>query len=401
MIRFKFFASIFCLLTILVFSGCGDSGGGSSAGGSSAGTGTLSLSLTDSSGDYQAVYVTIYEVQVHMGGDEDENGNWEVVAAPRKTYNLCELVNGVREELGLTDLPSGHYTQMRLIIGEQADDGLNIFSQNHPYANYVIDLNDDYHELKVPSGYQTGIKIVNGFEINTDQTTELLLDFDASKSVVEAGNSGNWLLKPTIKVLDETQENWMIGGIVKDEGDTTIENALVSIQIYDPLYEYKEDEVTIRTSTRTDSSGEYKIFVEPGDYNIVAYKSGTKAEQIFGPDCFKILVNEDDLTRDFTLSDATTDGIGTVTGTVSISIENDDTGEQYATLSFRKNTLCFDNSENEEIEVVSINILNGSPYGIQLPVGNYTLVASTFGEDTIEIPINITDDAVIDQPIDF
>jgi len=67
MIRFKFFASIFCLLTILVFSGCGDSGGGSSAGGSSAGTGTLSLSLTDSSGDYQAVYVTIYEVQVHMG----------------------------------------------------------------------------------------------------------------------------------------------------------------------------------------------------------------------------------------------------------------------------------------------------------------------------------------------
>lgn len=46
--------------------------------------------------------------------------------------------------------------------------------------------------------------------------------------------------------------------------------------------------------------------------------------------------------------------IGTVTG--KVTIENDDTGQQYATLSFRQNTLCFDNTQNEEIEVVSTNI---------------------------------------------
>ncbi|MEE4263976.1 MAG: DUF4382 domain-containing protein [Desulfobacteraceae bacterium] len=396
--RFKLFASIFCLLTLVAFWGCGNSGGGSSTGGSSAGMGTLSLSLTDSSGDYQAVYVTIYEVQVHMGGDEDDNGNWQVVAEPRKTYNLCELVNGVREELGLTDLRAGHYTQMRMIIGDEADDGINIFSQHHPYANYVIDSNDDFYELKVPSGYQTGLKIVNGFEINADQTTELLLDFDASKSVVQAGNSGNWLLKPTIKVLDETQDSWIISGIVKDGSDNPIENALVSIQVYDPD-EDKKDEVTIRTSTRTDSSGEYKIFVEPGDYNIVAYKSGTTAAEIFGPDCFKILEDEDDLIRDFTLSDATAGGFGTVRG--NVTIEDDNTDDQYATLSFRKTTLCFDNAVDEEIEVVSINVLNGYSYNIQLPVGDYTLVASTFGEDPIETSVNITDDAAVDRPIVF
>jgi hypothetical protein len=395
--RSKLFGSIVCLLIVGAFWGCGNSGGGSGTGGSGAGMGTLSLSLTDSSGDYQAVYVTIYEVQVHMGGDEDDNGNWQVVAAPRKTYNLCELVNGVREELGLADLPAGHYTQMRLIIWDEADDGLNIFSQHHPYANYVIDSNDDYYQLKVPSGYQTGLKIVNGFEINTDQTTELLLDFDASKSVVQAGNSGNWLLKPTIKVLNETQDNWIISGIVEDGSDNPIENALVSIQIYDPTKDTK-DEVTIRTSTRTDSSGEYKIFVEPGDYNIVAYKSGTTADEIFGPDCFKILEDEDDLIRDFTLSDATAGGIGTVTG--GVTIQDGDT-EQYATLSFRKTALCFDSTGDEKIEVVSINVRDDNPYKIQLPVGDYTLVASTSGEDIIEISVNITDGAVVEKPIVF
>ena len=81
MIKFKFIASIFCLLTVLAFSGCGNSSGGSNDGGSGSGMGTLSLSLTDSSGDYQAVYVTIYEVQAHLGGDEDNNGNWQVVAS--------------------------------------------------------------------------------------------------------------------------------------------------------------------------------------------------------------------------------------------------------------------------------------------------------------------------------
>ena len=87
------------------------------------------------------------------------------------------------------------------------------------------------HELKVPSGYQTGIKIVKGFSIAVSQTTELLLDFDAAKSVVQAGKSGKWLLKPTIKVL-ESMEN-LVSGVI-DDGVNPIAGAMVSAQFYDP-----------------------------------------------------------------------------------------------------------------------------------------------------------------------
>jgi len=60
---------------------------------------------------------------------------------------------------------------MRLIIGDSPDDTINLLSESHPYANYIIDNSNTYHELKFPIGIQTGTKIVHGFDINEDRTT--------------------------------------------------------------------------------------------------------------------------------------------------------------------------------------------------------------------------------------
>ena len=195
------------VLSVAVISLVGCSGGGSGSTAVSGGeTGTLSLSLTDTAtGEYRAVYVTIQEVSVHQAETdaeeekERENG-WVTVAEPNRTYNLLKLINGVLEPLGIEQLKAGHYTQMRLVLGETPDDEPNILNQDHPYPNYIIydDDQDTVQELKVPSGYKTGIKMVHGFDIMADQTTDLILDFDASRSVVTAGSSGQLLLKPTI-----------------------------------------------------------------------------------------------------------------------------------------------------------------------------------------------------------
>lgn len=376
--------SLFLVVSILTFYACGGSSGG---GGDSGGTGTVGLSLTDSSIDgLKAVYVTIDQVQVHTGGNENSSSSWTTVADPGQTYNLCELVNGVREELGLASLESGRYTQMRLIIGRNADSGINILSRPHPFANYVIDETDVPHELKVPSGFNTGFKIVQGFVINADETTELILDFDALRSVVMAGKSGKWLLKPTVRIR-ELEDYAILAGTVDDTDDPpeSITGAMVTAQEYDASEVDEADKVTIKTGTLTDSLG-YQLFIEPGTYNFVVYAEG------FDPVCVQRNVAGPDEVENFTLSASSQPAIE-VTGSVQIS---DPVDGQHATLSFRKTDVC-ESSSNQIIEVKSLNVADGGQFEVTLPplpaTEAYTLVVSSYGRQTERIsPIDITTD---------
>lgn len=346
-------------LAALFLWGCGSSSGGN---------GTLSVDLTDASTDqYQAVYVTVEAIGVHMSGDVEDS--WETVGTPNKTYDLLQLVNGVRETLGIADLPAGRYTQMRLILGDTPDSSINILSLAHPFANYVIDLDGNAHELKVPSGMQTGIKIVQGFDINENSTTELVLDFDAGASVVIAGNSGQYLLKPTIKVLN-TREASIINGVVTNSSDDSlVEGALVSAQVYNAAAADAKDKVEIQASTITNESGEFSLFLSPGTYNLVFYKQGFLAFVT------KITVAAGEVaTQDASLDTATT---GTLSGTASTSGGDP---EAFVTLSFRQDVTIEGNAE--QIEFTSLNVANGGAYSVTLPEGAVTVVGSSFSEAT-------------------
>jgi hypothetical protein len=298
----------------------------------------------------------------------------------------------VREDLGLVDLDAGPYTQMRLIIGRVPNPG------GHPFANYVITNTDPpvTHELKIPSGYNTGFKVVHGFTINADEITELILDFDATRSVVQAGNSGQWLLKPTIKAMEEQGYAIIEGRVIDDATPPSgINDVLVTVQKYDAAAADPKDKVEIVASTLTDSTeisgvsqdGHFKLFVRPlavnEHYYLVAYTDGKSPAYSIIQELGK---NQTIIADDSVLSDANG---GTIGGSVTINGAND---TAYATLSFRQDT-----GTGELIEIKSINVLNPYEYSVGLPVGQYTLVASTlFGYETEEYgPLDVTFESTI------
>jgi hypothetical protein len=345
------------LLAVTLVS-CGGSGDESGSAGS---TGNLSLSLTDDpASDYQAVYVTISEIQVHRA--DAEEGEWMTVLTPNTTYNLLDLINGKTAALGVAELPTGKYTQMRLILADTPDSSANILAQPHPYANYLISKTDEAIKLNVPSGFQTGIKLVHSFDVVAGRTVGLILDFDAGRSVVKAGSSGKWQLKPTIKVID-TLNNATLTGTVNDESAIAVSGVTVSAQIYDASAATEVEKVKTVTSTLTDENGNYLMYLTPGTYTIVVVADGfvTSSKQI-------TIAYDTDYTEDFTL--APTD-----MGIITIELTLPSSGDT-ATIEFRQTS---PSDATQQIAVKEVNYSDTGSYTVNLPVGTYNVVATCAG----------------------
>jgi hypothetical protein len=182
-------------ITAAALVACG--GGGGSAGGTTSPTataGTLSVALTDAPAcGFDAVNVTVNKVRVNASASAGENdAGWtDITLNPAKKINLLNLTNGVLESLGQTTLAAGHYSQLRLVLDANSGTGL---------ANSVVPTGGSEKTLTTPSAVQSGIKLTNEFDVAAGQRVDLVLDFDACKSVVTQGN-GRYLLKPVVKVV--------------------------------------------------------------------------------------------------------------------------------------------------------------------------------------------------------
>jgi hypothetical protein len=362
-----------------------------SAGGSH--MGRLSMSLTDKPGtDFEAVYVTIKEIAVHK--DADAEGAWTTILTVNQTFELTALSNGVRKELGIVDLEPGHYTQMRLIIGTDA-------VAPNPYANYVVDKQGVPHAMKVPSGIQTGLKIVQGFDINANSTTELVFDFDATRSVVVAGNSGQYLLKPTIHMIDDTQTRTIIKGTVQTTVPAPLAGAEVSLQVYDSSLADPKDQVSVYASTLTDSNGAYMFWFldvpEPTTFNVIA-TDWAASDKDYAPAWSQIAgaVNGNVYPVDFQLAEAA--AVGTLSLKAIVADADTDKNpepETVVTISIRK---LSDLDGAPYVEVRSLPIVGYddeyqfseiTAVDITLPAGDYRVVASTPDRTTLVQDITV------------
>lgn len=237
-------------------AGCGGGGGASAPG-------TLGVSLTDAPAcGFDKVNVTVNKVRVHQSSTASESeGGWtDITLNPARKINLLDLNNGVLEPLGETPLAAGHYTQLRLVLDRNTSNAL---------ANSVVPTGGVETALVTPSAVQSGIKLVNEFDVVSGQRVDLVMDFDACKSIVKRAN-GDYALKPVIKVVP-----FVLNGI-----NGFVDPALLGSGV---MVTAQQDGEVVQTTAPNMTTGEFFLARLPaGSYDVVLTANGRSTAVIAG-----------------------------------------------------------------------------------------------------------------------
>jgi hypothetical protein len=241
-----------------IVAACGGGGGIGGTGGTA--QGTMRVHVTDAPAcGYDEVNVTIEKVRVHQDSTAgDGDGGWsEVVLDPARRVDLLSLTNGVLEELGETPLPAGRYTQLRLVLADN--------TAAAPFANSVVPTGGSEVALDTPSAQQSGLKMNVNIDVPADKVVDVVLDFDACKSVVKRGNSGRYNLKPVVSVIP----------LLSDAGLRVVGWVTPAVAATAPSVSVQASGVPVKATVPDPVTGRFVLYPVPvGTYDLVIGASG-------------------------------------------------------------------------------------------------------------------------------
>ena len=194
----------FCGLSLLAAGALALAG----CGGSSDSSGVVTFSMTDAPVD-EAHAVVISMTEFEFKPADGEPFRRDVTEAGRE-LNLLALTNG--NEAVIIDgesVPAGEYEWIRIFFDQE--------------ASYVqLEEGGSQYSFFMPSGAQTGYKLVGGFTVPANAAVEYILDFDVRKSLLEPpglgrlGEDRRFLLKPTIRMMNKFDTGGVTGTIAAE-----------------------------------------------------------------------------------------------------------------------------------------------------------------------------------------
>ncbi|TYA78530.1 DUF4382 domain-containing protein [Seonamhaeicola marinus] len=242
--------TVMTIMVLLLMVNCDDSDSNNKTE-----TARVQLKLVDEPGDYEEVNIEIIDIQ-YQSNEDDEVG-WESFT-PEGGYpinvDITELIAG--NSLLLTDevVPVGILKQLRLVLSDN--------------NTLKIEGEEELIPLDTPSAQQSGLKLNLDEELEAGFVYTFILDWSVQESIVKAGNSGKYILKPVIKVDAEISSGSISGKVIEliEEVETPIANQTVEV--------YTTDDVLVK-DTLTDDNGDFMIQgLEEGIYIVKITKEG-------------------------------------------------------------------------------------------------------------------------------
>lgn len=128
------------------------------------------------------------------------------------SIDLLELTGTTRKVVFNEDVPVGEYEWIRLLVD----------ADRNEMDSYIELTDGTMCSMWVPSGNETGLKIVSGITVTANGVSDYTLDFDLRKSLtappgLATGSTEactqNYILKPAIRIVDTTEVGSIAGTV--------------------------------------------------------------------------------------------------------------------------------------------------------------------------------------------
>jgi hypothetical protein len=198
------------------------------------GQGRITIYLADAPADiYSEVNVEIERVEIYS-----EQTGWTEIRGEAEVYNLLDLTNGNMAVLADVIVEADTYTRVRIHLGSK--------------SNLVI--GGSMVNISLSAGYQGGYELEHQIEMESGTTAEILLDFDAHRSVSGSVVTG-FVLQPVIRIQAMDQAGNIRGRVVPIEAKAVV------------IASQNGEVITSTYANKT--SGEFKLVgLAQGEYNI-------------------------------------------------------------------------------------------------------------------------------------
>lgn len=225
-------------------------------GGSSGSNGRLAVHLVDAPADYKEINVNVVGVEIH--GD---SVGWLDLGKPDPAMmpvDLLRLTGGVAATLvPKTAVPADTYSQMRLHLGP---------------GNNVVLQDGSVHDLTVPSGLRSGLKLVIKLHVEAGADKDVFIDFDAKNSIHlhATGASQKYILRPVIFATERAVAGAIAGRLTAVDGEATQPAPLPGVEVMAETLDASGNPVVV-AATRTSADGSYMLEHLPfGTYHVVS-----------------------------------------------------------------------------------------------------------------------------------
>jgi hypothetical protein len=274
------------LSSALLFSLAACVGGG----GGQPETGTLSLAVTDAPIDNGITKVNVRFTGVEVKPENGPSILFDFGEGNEKDIDLLQLQGEGNADLIIDEeVPAGRYQWARL----------HVLAEKDIYDSWIEKHGSEMYPLFIPSGAQSGLKLVSGFVVPAGGSAAFVIDWNLAKAIhAPEGQDPNHYLRPALRITDRAESGVIRGTVAAgliDENNP--DNCAGGNRVY--LFDKPADEDALlddideelddgRADPLTTAKVEYDVdsdewrwvigYVAPGDYT-VAFTCSAMADE--------------------------------------------------------------------------------------------------------------------------